>query len=173
MSHSGDEDGEPPPRGVTGLLARLCFLVGAAGLLVAMATDALAVVGRHVRFPLLGSIEIVQAAVVMAASAAMVGATVTRGHATVHILLERLSPRARGSLEGLASLLAAAAAAAFLAGSLWIAIELWDGHERTELLQLPLKPLRLFWCASAALMTVLFLAQALRPRPRKEPIDGA
>lgn len=159
------------PTGVTGVLANLCFFIGAAGLLVAMAVDALAVVGRQVRMPLLGSIEIVQACIVVAASAAMVGATVSKGHAAVHILTERVPEKVRWALERFSDLIGALTTATLLAGSLWIVIDLWDGHERSELLGYPLAPLRLFWCLSAALMTVIFLARALGPK-RKAPTDG-
>lgn len=160
------------PNGVMGLLSRVCFFIGAAGLLIAMAVDATAVVGRHVRVPLLGSIEIVQACIVMAASAAMVGATVARGHAAVHILLERVRPGTRRLLERFSDLLGAATAGLLLAGSLWIVADLWGGHEHTELLKMPLLPLRLFWCASAALMAVLFLVRAFARKPASEAEDS-
>ena len=165
-----------PQKGVTGALSRICFYIGAAGLLIAMATDAIAVVGRHVRLPLLGSIEIVQACIVMAASAAMVGATVAKGHAAVHILIERVPPLWANLLERLSNLVGALVAAALFVGSIWIVIDLWDGAERTELLSIPLMPLRLFWCASAALMAIIFLARALAPKaasPSEQEADDA
>ena len=59
-------------------LDRVAFVVGSMGLLGAMSADALAVLGRHVGLPLLGSIEIVQACVVLVASAAMIGATLRK-----------------------------------------------------------------------------------------------
>ncbi len=160
-------------KGLTGVLARGCFVVGAIGLLIAMASDAIAVVGRHINFPLLGSIEIVQACIVTAASAAMVGATASRSHAAVHILTERVGPRAQDILERLANVVGAVVAIALLIGSVWIVSDLWDGQEMTELLRMPLKPLRLFWCASAALMAVLFLARAIAPPKHREPDHGA
>lgn len=153
-----------PQKGVTGALSRVCFYIGAAGLLIAMATDAIAVVGRHVRLPLLGSIEIVQACIVMAASAAMVGATVAKGHAAVHILIERVPALWATLLERLSNLTGALVAGALLFGSVWIVADLWDGAERTELLGIPLMPLRLFWCASAGLMAIIFLVRALAPK---------
>jgi TRAP-type C4-dicarboxylate transport system permease small subunit len=141
-----------------------------------MATDAVAVVGRHVKLPLLGSIEIVQACIVMAASAAMVGATVAKAHAAVHILIERVPPLWAGLLERLSNLAGALVAAALFVGSTWIVIDLWDGAERTELLGIPLMPLRLFWCASALLMAIIFLIRAVAPRaasPSEDEADDA
>lgn len=83
---------DKPPSPGGGLLTRISFALGAAGLLMGMSADAIAVLGRHVGFTLLGAIEVVQASVVLAASAAMVGATLSGAHARVHILIERLSP---------------------------------------------------------------------------------
>ena len=156
-----------------GQLSLVCFWVGAIGLLIAMTVDALAVVGRHIKSPFLGSIEIVQACIVVAASAAMVGCTVSRGHAAVHILLERISPAAKGWLERFADLLGALTTGLLFFGSIWIVADLWNGHEHTELLKMPLAPLRLFWCGSALLMTVLFLARVFAAKPRSEAEDSA
>lgn len=150
-------------------LARLFFVIGAGALLVAMASDAAAVVGRHVGLPFLGAIELVQACVVLATSSAMVGATLSGSHATVHILLERASPGARRALEVFGALMGAACFALLAAGSVWIVSDLWGGHEQTELLRLPLMPLRLFWCASALLMVVLFVVRAFGGS--REPVE--
>lgn len=155
------DDAGARPSGIAGVLTTISFVLGSIALLLAMTTDAAAVVGRHIGVPLLGSIELVQACVVVAASSAMVGATLSRTHATVHILLERVSPGAKAVLERFGDLLSALLFAFLLAGSAWIASDLWDGHERTELLHLPLMALRLFWCASAALILGLFLIRAV------------
>lgn len=143
-------------------LARLFFALGAAALLVAMTADAAAVIGRHVGLPFLGAIELVQACVVIATSSAMVGATLSGAHATVHILLERVPERARRGLTAFGAAAGAACFALLAAGSAWILRDLWGGHEQTELLALPIAPLRLFWCASAALIVLLFLVRAVR-----------
>lgn len=153
-----------PPRGLAGLLLTISFAIGSAGLLIAMATDALAVAGRHLGLPLLGSIEIVQACIIVAASSAMVGATLSKTHAEVHILTERLKPGARAMLARVADLLSAAFAVALVIGSVWIFHDLWGGRERTEMLHIPLAPLRLVWCASAALIALLLIVRALAPR---------
>lgn len=168
MADTSPEDTQeaPAPKGVAGIMTRISFVIGAAALLVAMSVDALAVVGRHIGVPLLGSIEIVQACVVIAASSAMVGATLARTHAEVHILTERLSLRARIALRRVSDLLSATFFAALAAGSLWLVADLWGGHERTELLHLPLLPLRLIWCASAVLMLTIFLGRVFaRAKP--------
>ena len=154
-------EGAPQSR-VARVLTTISFLVGSAGLLIAMGGDALAVVGRHTGVPFLGSIEIVQAAIVMAAASAMVAATLSRSHATVHIIIERLSPMQRDRFERFADLLSAVFFAVLAAGAVWISAELWDAAETTELLGIPLKPLRLVWAFSASLIVVLYLVSTFR-----------
>lgn len=159
---SGDAPAAVRRFGTGGRLATASFLLGSAGLLVALAADAIAVAGRHLGVPFLGSIETVQAAVIVAASAAMVAATLGRAHATVQIVTGRLSADGRRRVEAFTDAASALFFAVLAAGSIWIVVDLWDGAETTELLGLPLKPLRLFWCASALLMAGLFVRFAFR-----------
>lgn len=140
--------------------------IGGTALLVAMGVDALAVVGRHTGMPLLGSIEVVQAAVLVASATAMLVATLAGAHARVHLLLNRAAPGARAALERIGAACGAALFLALLAASLWIAVDLWPGQEESELLRLPYWPLRLFTAAAAAAIAVAFLVQALRGRRR-------
>lgn len=172
LNDVGEVDSPDALTGLPAVLARISFVIGAIALLIAMGADALAVVGRHAGVPLLGSIEIVQACVVIAASSAMVGATLARTHAEVHILTERLSPASRALLRRVSDLLSAIFFAALALGSVWLAADLWGGHERTEMLHLPLLPLRIIWCASAGLMLVVFVLRAVAPR-RRERSDVA
>jgi TRAP-type C4-dicarboxylate transport system permease small subunit len=146
----------------TGLPGRIAFIVGSIGLLAAMSTDALAVLGRHIGLPLLGSIEIVQASVVLLASAAMVGTTLSNKHARAHLLVDRLSARGRRWLLAGSDAISAAVFFCFAAGSLWIALELWHGHEHSELLHIPWSWLRFVWIASSLLIGIVFLVRALR-----------
>ncbi len=165
---------EPPAskdaasQGSRGGLVRASFLLGSVGLLLAMGFDVAAVIGRGIGVPLLGSIELIQACVVLAASSSLVGATLGGSHATMHVLVERLRPGVRDALSRTAQLLSALFFAWLAAGSIWVASELWPGRESTELLRLPIAPLRWFFCASALLAALLFGAYALRPR-RESP----
>lgn len=151
---------------VTSGAAEVLTAIGSVALLLAMLADCVAVIGRQLRMPFLGSIEMVQACVVLAASAAMVGATLTAAHAVVSMFIERLRPAAAAVLRRFAATLSAAFFAALAAGSIWIAVELWGSHEHSELLGIPLRWLRLVWCASATAVAVLFLRSALM-RPRR------
>ena len=144
------------------MLTRVSFGLGAFGLLGAMLIDSSAVLGRHIGVPVLGSIELVEACVVLMASASLVGTTLGSGHASVHILTEQLSAAGRARLQRVSDLLSALFFGVLALGSLTIAGDLWGGDERTELLGLPLSPLRALWCVSAIGIVALFLAAAVR-----------
>ena len=148
------------------LLTRCSFVAGAAGLLAAMSLDAAAVVGRHIGFPLLGSIELIRAAVVIAASSALVGVTLGESHAAIALLTERLRPVPRARLARVTRVVCALFFAWLAAGSIWVTVELWNGGEVSELLALPYKPLRVFWCASVLLVVLLFLTSGTAPALR-------
>lgn len=145
----------------TGPWQKLVFRVGSVGLLAAAAIDGVAVLGRHAGFSFLGSIELVQVAVVLIASAAVIGATLVGSHASVHIVTERLSPTAAARAHRAAATLSASTFVLFATGSVWVASDLWSGHERTELLNIPLGPFRLIWIAAALVTAALFARQAL------------
>src|ERR1700729_936588 len=129
MTEPAEDTDIEPARGVQ----RWLFYVGAAGLLFAIGADAVAVLGRHLGIPLLGSIELMQAAILLASSAAIVLAPVAKKHAVVHLLIERPPPRRRGVLGSMDVLPRAVFFAALSVGSLWIAFDLRNGHEQSEL----------------------------------------
>ena len=164
LSVASQPHGEAGPAGA-GRLGEAAYLVGSLGLLAATFTDALAVAGRHTGLHLIGSIELVQASVVLVASSAMVAATIVGAHASVHILTERLAGTTARRLARIASVLSALLFLLFAAGSIWVAGDLWDGFEQTELLGIPLRWFRLLWIAAALLVAFLFLHAALRRRP--------
>jgi TRAP-type transport system small permease protein len=158
-----DADVEAPPgQPAASSLARAMLALGSAGLLAAMATDAIAVAGRHAGVRLFGAIEIVQACIVLIATASVVLTTLVDGHARVHILLERLSPRRSALLLRGADALSALVLAWAAAGSAWLAADLFGAAELTEVLGLPLRWLRLAWIAGLVLAAALFARRAWR-----------
>jgi TRAP-type transport system small permease protein len=159
MSEPRDSDAES-----AGGVQRWLFYVGAAGLLFAIGADAVAVLGRHLGIPLLGSIELMQAAILLAASAAIVLATVAKKHAVVHLLIDRLSPHRRGVMERVHALLSAVFFAALSVGSVWIAFDLRNGHEQSELLRIPFAPLRIVSIIAVLAVTAIYLVQAFGKR---------
>ena len=116
--------------------------------------------GRHIGFPLLGAIEVVQAAIVLIAASSLVSVTLAKGHAGVHILTERLKPAPRRRLAIFADLAAALTVTVLVIGSALILGDLWNGHERSELLHIPLRVLRLLMTAALTVVAIAFLHQA-------------
>lgn len=140
--------------------------VAGGALLVAMAVDTLAMLGRQLHWPLLGAIEIVQAAVLVGAAGALFMAALAGVHARVHLLVDRLSPRGRlwsGRVNAFASVLFYVA---LLAGSAWIAADLWSGHEESELMFIPYRPLRMLVLVTLLALIGHGLWQLFRRTPR-------
>lgn len=158
MDDAPQQDRPPTP------LRRALLGVGSAALLLAMASDALAVLGRHAGFAVNGSIELFQVCAVIALSSAILLATLDSRHASVDLLLGRVSERGRGHLEKFGALASAAAFGLLTAGSIWVAIDLWGSHEMTEQLGIPLRGFRLFWIACAAVVTIFYLRRLVRGR---------
>jgi TRAP-type C4-dicarboxylate transport system permease small subunit len=160
MTEPREDTDVEPTRGVQ----RWLFYVGAAGLLLAIGADAVAVLGRHLGIPLLGSIELMQAAILLASSAAIVLATVANKHAVVHLLIDRLSPRRRAMMERVHAMLSAVFFAALSIGSVWIAYDLRDGHEQSELLRIPYAPLRVVSIVAVLAVAAIYLVRAFGKR---------
>jgi TRAP-type transport system small permease protein len=146
------------------LLARVSFAIGSFGLLGAMLVDFAAVIGRRSGVPLLGSIELSEVCIVCMASASLLGVTLEKGHASVHLLTERLSERPKLAFARASEALAALFFAFILGGSGILVFELWHGAEESELLGLPILPLRILWCASLIGIVLCFSLRALTRR---------
>jgi TRAP-type transport system small permease protein len=138
------------------------FYVGSAGLLCMMVVEAAAVIGRHVGMPVMGALEIVQGAIVPAACASMLIATLRNAHAAVHMLTERLPVAARRWLERSAGVLAGLFFAAMGGGGAWLAAEYWNTYEQSEVLHIPFRPLRLLVALTGAALVVVSVRRAFR-----------
>jgi TRAP-type C4-dicarboxylate transport system permease small subunit len=139
------------------------FYIGAGGLLIVMTVETLAVIGRHLGWPLLGAIEIIQAAILTAGCAAIVSATLNQAHATVHLLTERLPPKPKQLLLRLAALLAALFFASLAVAATWLAADYWGAHEQSELLHISFRPLRAITALATGAVAVVFVYRAWRP----------
>lgn len=154
-------------------LSGVLLLTGAVGLIGAMLTDVVAVAGRHTGVPFTGSIELVQAFVVLAAASAIAYASMGARHAVVDLVFHRLPPWAQALAHRLAAVLGFLFVSALIVGSAWIAWEYRDAGERTELLGIELKWLRLFWLACAVIAAVAILLPAFaKQRPGNEQPPG-
>lgn len=134
-------------------LTQFAIWGGGGALLAATAIDTIAVAGRHVGMPVAGSIEMMQAAVLIAGSIGLVIATLDRVHARVRLLSDRLSPLWRDRAERLSDLITLLFVLALLAGSVWLATDLWNGYEQSELLGVP-------WAALRAIANICLLVVA-------------
>lgn len=152
-------DSPPPPPERLGPL----FYLGALALLGAMAVDAAAVLGRHVGIRLLGSIELVQALILIAGCAAILASTLANKHARVHLLTERMPGRVRVAMNRFSSALGVVFFAVLAAGAVWIAVDEWHGHEQSELLGLPYAPLRIISIAALVGAALVLCYQMVRP----------
>lgn len=151
------DDGGQHSAGLPGWLVML----GGIPLVLAMLVEFITVVGRHTGFMFLGSIEAVQAAILLSSATAMVLATLARSHAKVRVLLNRSDGRFRKVLTVLNALCGMLFFLALTAGSVWLAIDMWGAHEQSELLALPYFPLRCFVCLSMAVVAVLYARRLL------------
>jgi TRAP-type C4-dicarboxylate transport system permease small subunit len=136
------------------------FYIGAFGLIAVMTVETIAVIGRHLGWPLLGAIEMIQAAILLSACAATVIATLNRAHATVHLLTDRLSPTWRALLARIASLLATLFFAGLAAGAIWLASDFWQAHEESEVLHISFRPLRVITALAALSVAAIFAYRA-------------
>lgn len=134
--------------------------IGGAALLMACATDVLAVIGRHVGVPVRGSIEIVQACVLVAGGIALIIATQVGSHARVHIVVDRISEVWRRRINRASALLGALFIVASLIGCLWLASDLWNSQEVSELLGIPYRALRIVGNLCLFLVALAWLRKA-------------
>jgi TRAP-type C4-dicarboxylate transport system permease small subunit len=142
-------------------LQRLGVWTGGAALIGATVIDTLAVVGRNIGVPVVGSIELVQAAVLVSGVFGLIFATEGDDHARVRILTDR-HVRGRSFADLFGPLSMALFFAALLTGSVWLAADLWEGHERSELLGVSWRALRLIANLGLAACIVVALAALFR-----------
>lgn len=148
---------EPATRG-------LLFYIGATGLLTMMVVETAAVIGRRIGMPITGALEIAQVAIVPAACAAMLIATLQGAHAAVHMLTDRMPESAQRWVFGFGSVLAGLCFAALAGGSTWLALEYWNSFEESEVLDIPFRPLRALVALAAAALSLVFFHRTMRPR---------
>lgn len=146
-------------------LRSIMVWIGGAALLAATAVDTFAVIGRQIGWPLRGSIELVQAAVLVAGSIALIAATLADRHAKVQLVVDRLSPQMRHHVGRFCELMTALFLLCVLAGSAWLSFDLWASNELSEIIGVPWRWMRLFANLGLAVALMVVLRHALRGRP--------
>jgi TRAP-type transport system small permease protein len=164
MKNSTQKDGSE--RKPLRLGEKCLFYLGAVALLFAMATDTLAVLGRHIGVPLWGSIELVQAGILIASSTAMLSATLAKKHAKVRILVNRLHGGPLLWLQWAQALFSAVFFLALLVGSFWIFLDMRGAYEESELLHIPYTPLRII-CILSIFGVMLSFVRRLTESPKQ------
>jgi TRAP-type C4-dicarboxylate transport system permease small subunit len=134
-------------------------VIGGVPLLAAMFTEFLAVVARNTGWNIVGSIEFVQAMVLLSSCGAIVLATLSRSHAKVTVISRRITGRSGSALRLVIALGASTFFLALAAGSAWIAMDMWGAAEQSELLAIPYLPLR---CVAALATFVVAVIYARR-----------
>lgn len=134
-------------------MKHLLIWTGGVALLFVALIDTLAVLGRHIGFPLLGSIELIQPGVLVAGSAAILFATIMDSHARVRLLYDRLRPAGRRIADIFSELSMLVFLGAIFIGSLWLSLDLWNSHEISEIVGVPWRWMRL--AANLALAATL------------------
>ncbi|WP_338446400.1 TRAP transporter small permease subunit [Pelagerythrobacter marensis] len=121
------------------------FLVwtGGIGLLFVAAIDTLAMIGRHAGFRLLGSIELIQPAVLVAGAIAIVFGTLVDAHARVRLVYDRLNSAWRWMADFCSELAMLAMLSIILVGSVWLMLDLWPSSEISEIVGVPWRWMRL------------------------------
>lgn len=165
-----------------GNLARLVAIAGGVVLVVITATTVISIVGRGLIFaglrPIPGDYEIVEAGVFFAVFSFMPWCQYVRGHASVNIVTNFMSPRANAVIELLGNLLMLAAAI-FLAWRHWLGmLDKQRYMESTFILRVPL-----WWIYASGMIgaiafiivsayCVLRAADELRRPPAQSPTAG-
>jgi TRAP-type C4-dicarboxylate transport system permease small subunit len=157
---SQEDISEKQPEPVKAFSTTECIflVIGSLGLALAVLTDTVAVIGRHLNIALLGSIEIVQACIVLLSSGAIVAATKYGNHARVRILTNRLNPDFSAKLHYFTAIISTVYSLLMVGGCAWIIWEVWAEHERSEILHIPLVWLRLLLLAALLSVSAYFLS---------------
>jgi TRAP-type C4-dicarboxylate transport system permease small subunit len=145
------------------------WLVVLAGipLLAAMMIEFVAVIARNSGWPLVGSIELVQAMILLSSSGALVAATLSRSHAKVTVVSRRIHGKSGRALRVLVALGGVVFFLSVAAGSAWIAVDMWHGAERSELLGVPYLPLRCIVVLSTFVIAAIYARRVVTELRRR------
>ena len=150
---------------MTGRIYNAAIWFGGTALLLAAMTDVASVLARNLMTSIHGSIELIQVALVIAGSLGLVVAVASRTYARVHLLTDRLSDSGKVLMERATTLAVAIFFLCLLAGSGWIALDMWHGQELSEVVGVPWRLLRAFANACFLAAMLVLLRQMWKPRP--------
>jgi TRAP-type C4-dicarboxylate transport system permease small subunit len=122
--------------------------------------------------PFTGSIELSQVCVVLLASCSIALATLVRGHAVVDLLHQKLGPVGQRLVLRIAALLGFIFLAGLVVGLGWLASDLWEGSEHTELLDIPIRWQRVVMIACLVIAAGGFLFHVVAPESEADGTAG-
>jgi TRAP-type C4-dicarboxylate transport system permease small subunit len=139
------------------------WLVVLAGLplLMAMLVEFVAVIMRNLGWNIIGSIELVQAMILLSSSGAMVAATLTRAHAKVSIFSSRYRGKSGRAMRILLAVGGSVFFTALAVGSTWVAWDMRGGAEQSELLGIPYMPLRVLVTVAMFIIALIYARRVI------------
>jgi TRAP-type C4-dicarboxylate transport system permease small subunit len=137
------------------MFKKIVIGTGSGALLAATLVVAANAMLRHLSVVVPGSIEIVQMIVTVIAATGLIIATLERGHALVHLLVDRLSPNSSRVLRALNNGLVCIYWLLVGFGGAWIIADYWNLNEATVLIGIPLVPFRLVWLAACVAIAAI------------------
>lgn len=150
---------------MAGRIYRSAIWLGGSALLLAAMIDLASVLARNLASSIHGAIELIQVALLIAGSLGLVVAIASRTHARVHMLTDRLSDAGKTVMGRATALAVATFFLCLLAGSGWIALDLWNSQEYSEVVGVPWRWLRAFANACFFAAVLILLRQMWKPRP--------
>jgi TRAP-type C4-dicarboxylate transport system permease small subunit len=139
------------------------WLVVLAGLplLAAMLIEFTAVIARNLGWNIVGSIELVQAMILLSSSGAMIMATLSRAHAKVSLFSSRYRGRSGRAMRILLAVGGTVFFFAVACGSAWIAWDMRGAAEQSELLGIPYLPLRVIVTAAMVVIALIYARRVI------------
>lgn len=155
--NNGDKQPDDSLEQARGRIPQWLVVLAGLPLLMAMLIEFGAVVARNLGWNLVGSIELVQAMILLSSSGAMVAATLSRAHAKVNIFSSRYRGRSGRAMRILLAIGGSAFFTALAVGSTWVAWDMRSGAEQSELLGVPYMPLRIIVTVAMFVIAVIYL----------------
>ncbi len=132
---------------------------GACALFGTMILISISVLGRHLNTPLPGSVEIVEVLILIVASTGILFATTEKSHASAKIFIDRLGPKTKIVAEKFGILLGVCICLVICLSNIWFLFDVWQTHEASHLLGIPIVPFRLFFIFTSACTTIVLAWQ--------------
>ena len=138
-------------------ISTIALWVGAAALLLLAAVIVFAAIARTLGTAIVGGSEVVDVAIIVVASMALVAGTAANTHPSVHILTGRLPQSAQRLLKMVAAVLAFCFFAVLCYESGVVLLKYARLGEYTQLLRINITPFRAIWVFSLATICIVLL----------------